>query len=219
MSTSSLDQELRIEGQDTISNIEDAFEHADVGFIRPLEKDRSKMIPLMVPLRSLVEWMHGEALQSLLDDFKSEDIDGMLFLRSEALQAEEESIARTYMFMDVAVNPRILGFFTVGTSHLHIPGYGSIPSELSSALNVSANTGCAPTYLISHVCAGTGSPIDLGTILNGAMSMIRYSWRTVGCKLIRLDCTDRMLHFYQSRGFTFIRKNEEKDLNQLLYIT
>lgn len=219
MSTNSLDQELKIEGHETVSNLIKAYDNADRGFLAPLEMERSSRVPVMVPLRSLTEWMHSDSIRSLLNDFISVDPDGASFLRCEALHAEEESIARTYLFMDISIKTKILAFFTIGTSHMYVPAFETLSDDMMCSLNVSSHTGYAPTYLISHLCTGTNSDISLSALFDSAMSMIRCSWKTVGCRLIRLDCSDSTIGFFESRGFTFIRKNDDKDLNQMLYVT
>ncbi|MBE6523877.1 MAG: hypothetical protein E7Z65_03260 [Thermoplasmata archaeon] len=196
-----------------------AYDNADRGFLAPLERERSSMVPVMVPLHSLTEWMHTDSVKSLLHSFRSLDQDGASFLRCEALHAEEEGIARTYLFMDISIRTKILAFFTIGTSHMYVPAFETLDEDLMSSMNVSARTGYAPTYLISHLCIGLDADIPMSALFDSAMSMIRCSWKTTGCRLIRLDCSDTTIGFFESKGFTYIRKNDDQDLNQMLYVT
>ena len=219
MSTKSLEQELTIEGIETISNIIYALESDRKGIWELLHPHSAEgsFVPLMVPLYSLIEWMHSESLKSILAEFESIDIDGMRYLKNEAVAMDEEGVARTYLFMDVLMKPRILGFFTVSTSHINVPEYEDIPIDLKLSLNIS-DSGCATTYLISHACNSVDANFPLELTIRSAMSIIYCSWKTIGCRIVRMDCTDEKRHFFEDLGFHFIRRNEDYDLNQMLFV-
>ena len=36
-----------------------------------------------------------------------------------------------------------------------------------------------------------------------------------GCRMVRLDCKDELVRYYESYGFQRIKKNQDKDLNQM----
>ena len=207
------DRALTIEGYETVSNAMKALWPST-----DLSCDSSYGIPLLVPLSSLAGWMDKHSIQSLLENFKSDDRKSDVFLRGQATDLDAHSVSKTYLFIDLYSEPRIVGFFTVGFGHICIPSYEEVPDELTSALNVSPSTGYAPTYVISHLCISSDSDLPPNVVLKAALSIINQSRIRVGCRTIRLDCQDSKIQFYEAMGFTFIRKNYGKDINHMLML-
>ena len=56
------------------------------------------------------------------------------------------------------------------------------------------------------------------TILEHAIDVIEEANLLVGCRLVRVDCVDKLICYYEDKGFRFIRKNADGDLNQMAYV-
>lgn len=208
------ERELTIEGYETVSNAMKALETSSkAGYV-----DHSFDPSLMIPLSSISQWMDKNSLQSLLDSFESDDCRGASFLRSQAMDLDSSGLSRTYLFLDLSVKPIIKGFFTVGFGHVNVPSYEEVSDDLVSALNLSPITGFAPTYVISHICVTPDKGLSLDEILQAALSIIDQSRIRIGCSTIRLDCDNELVRFYEDMGFTFIRKNRDRKLNQMLML-
>jgi hypothetical protein len=63
-----------------------------------------------------------------------------------------------------------------------------------------------------------GFPQSRSTLMNDAIDLIKDANLIVGCRLIRVDCDDKLVEYYSKFGFKSIRKNEDGDLNQMAYI-
>jgi len=172
----------------------------------------------IISLREAVDTWDPDQLDDLMGSFTSEDAEAVVFLKNYAIITDEESIARTYLFVVSEPEINIVGFFTIGTSHLSFANLEHLPPKLLSLLNISEQTGTAPTYLIAQACVSRDSPLDLDSVIGTAMSYIDQVRKNVGCRLVRMDCTDCMKDRLTRLGFTFIRKDSSGTLNQMICV-
>ena len=86
-------------------------------------------------------------------------------------------------------------------------------------MNIDPKSGVAQSYLIGQVSRSDLSPSGLGMeAINCAIDRIADAAKIVGCRMIRVDCKDELIPYYEKKGFKFIGKNQAHNLNQLVYI-
>lgn len=55
-------------------------------------------------------------------------------------------------------------------------------------------------------------------MLDQAIDMFKEGNNMFGCRVIRLDCKDRLLKYYEKNGFIPIGKNRDGTLNQMIIV-
>ena len=61
------------------------------------------------------------------------------------------------------------------------------------------------------------SPKGFGDVLiQDAVKLLRSAKSVVGCRMLRLDCTDELVSYYSRHGVVRIRRDDEQDLNQIM---
>ncbi len=64
-----------------------------------------------------------------------------------------------------------------------------------------------------------GSPKGFGKeLLSESLRRLTDANRIVGCRMVRLDCTDDLIGYYEGYGFILIGKNERENLNQMVIL-
>jgi hypothetical protein len=75
----------------------------------------------------------------------------------------------------------------------------------------------AQAYLLGQLVRSKDSPKGFGELLvDFAMKKVKEARGIVGCRVLRLDCADELVGYYERHGFSLIRKNGDKDLNQMV---
>ena len=86
-------------------------------------------------------------------------------------------------------------------------------------MNIDPESKIAQSYLIGQLSRSKLSPKGFGSMLMAdAMGLIGTANRIVGCRLVRVDCDDKLVGYYSCFGFRKLKKNGVGDLNQMAYI-
>ena len=168
-------------------------------------------------LSSLIN-RHGEAIASKLLGSFSPFIDTSAadFLTKKAISMEKKDLSRTFLALS-SDDGKILGFFTLGLKCIRIPDDSKLSKNVLKQCNIEDTTKVAQAFLLGQLARSSDSPKGFGDVLmDSAIMKLRTAKEIVGCRMLRLDCTDELLPYYLKHGFVMIRKNEDKDLNQML---
>ena len=138
------------------------------------------------------------------------------FLRENAISMEKRDLSRTYLAL-ASDKKTILGFVTVGMKCLLIPKENLLSRSELKDMNIDSKTGVAQAYLFGQLARSEKAPNGFGIdLVDFALTIFRNSKKNVGCHMVRLDCTDELIDYYEKRGFRLIRKNEDGELNQMM---
>lgn len=173
----------------------------------------------VVSLSSLLA-EYGETISSeILKDFDSyADKTTSEFLWEKAIPMEKRDLSRTYLAFNDS-DKSLLGFVSIGMKCIRIPEENLLSKNLLRQCNIDDSVGVAQAYLLGQLARSKGSPKGFGdALIDLAIGKVREAKEIVGCRVLRLDCTDELLSYYEKHGFTLIRKNLDKDLNQMVII-
>jgi len=150
----------------------------------------------------------------LLDDFKcSRNKDSEYFLKNLAPRHERRDISRTYLLID-ADKPKIIGYFTLALKCLNMDK-ADLRKDISELMNL--NEGIAQAYMLGQLARADDAEKGSGkSMLDEALRIFAEGKNMFGCRMVRLDCKDELIGYYTEQGFQKIRKNIEKDLNQMV---
>ena len=169
-------------------------------------------IPLSKLLSLYGEEMVAEKLKSFIPH---KDSSTGSFLREKAIMMEKKDLSRT--FLAVSKSHHILGFVTLGMKCLTIPKDNLLSNNVMSDMNIDKKTGVAQSYLLGQLARSVDSPSGIGkNFLDYAISKFKASKENVGCRMVRLDCTDDLINYYTKNRFRPICKNSDGDLNQMM---
>lgn len=165
----------------------------------------------------LTEYGDQETMAMISDFVCTKDHDREVFLRENAIMMEKKAMSRTYVA--VTEDVRIIGYFTVGMKCMSVPDDVPISVSLKKKLNVNNETGIAQMYLLGQLARSDDSEQGVGAkLLDDALDIIHQAFVAVGCRAVRVDCADDLVHYYRDHGFTFINRNPDDDLNRLVTI-
>jgi len=171
-------------------------------------------------LNKLMAEMDEKKLRALLMSFKcSAEPAAEHFLKKTAFKHDRESISRTYLAIgeDESGSDAVIGFFTLAIKCLSVDEYDPIPKDILKQMNV--NNKIAQSYLLGQLAKADGVEKGFGKeMIRQALNAFAKGKETFGCRVVRLDCKDRMIDYYESCGFSFIRKNIDHQLNQMVAI-
>jgi predicted GNAT family N-acyltransferase len=136
------------------------------------------------------------------------------FSKKISTRHDLRDISRTYLLIDDEDDEqRILGYFTLAMKCLSFNETDMDPSVIEL---MNLNEGVAQAYLIGQLARADDATPGLGRLmLNHALETFSEGKSRFGCRMVRLDCRDELIDYYTSYGFQHIRKNHEKDLNQM----
>ena len=98
-----------------------------------------------------------------------------------------------------------------------VPDNVPISNNLRRKMNVNNERGIAQMYLLGQLARSDDSEQGTGAmLLEDAFRVLHQAFMTVGCRVVRVDCADHLVPYYDSHGFTFINKNEDENLNRLV---
>lgn len=168
------------------------------------------------PLADMLERYGKENLESLLSSYKAaRDSATEAFLRHKAIEMELRDLCRTYLA--VSNDPRILGFVSIGIKCLSVPERNQLSGKVLKSMNIETGSGVAQSYLLGQLSRSEDSPKGLGhELLDVAFEKLDAAKRLVGCRMVRLDCHDELIPYYQAHGSRLITKNAEGTLNQMM---
>ncbi|MCL2031806.1 MAG: hypothetical protein FWG96_00805 [Methanomassiliicoccaceae archaeon] len=164
--------------------------------------------------------MSESELRSLLSSFRcSAEPAAENFLNRIAVMHEKNGISRTYLFLE-ETDPGvdiIKGFFTLAVKCLAVDEHHSIPEDVLMQMNI--DRGVAQAYLLGQLAKADGTEKGFGReMIERAFDIFSKGNEMFGCKVIRLDCKDRLKEYYESCGFTLTGKNHNGTLNQMVAI-
>ena len=172
----------------------------------------------LIPLLTLLEkYPESDVATKLLGFHCSRDDDRESYLHNKAIPMEKRAMSRTYLA--VSKEHGIVGYFSIGMKCMGVPDDVPISRNLRRKMNINDETGIAQMYLLGQFARSDDSEPGTGSrLLNDALDIIHGAYIAVGCRVIRVDCADDLIPYYESHGFTFINKNEDKNLNRLVVL-
>ena len=165
-------------------------------------------------LKELMTLLSKNEISSMLSDFTcSRNKDSENFLRNISLRHEKKDISRTYLTINLD-EERILGYATLALKCLSL-NETNLDPDIVRSMNL--NEGVAQAYLLGQLARADDATPGLGkTMLDEALKVFSLGKKKFGCRMARLDCKDELVGYYESYGFLHIRKDQKKDLNQMV---
>ena len=167
------------------------------------------------------------ALSELMSKYREEDLDVILseyrsvresdtedFLHTKAIPMEKRDLSRTFIAM--TPDMRILGYVSLSIKCMRVPEDTPLSRNVQRQINVDSRTRVAQSYLIGQLSRSADAPKGLGAeLIRVAMRRIQNSKMNVGCRMVRLDCRDELVPYYQGQGFRMVAHDGES-LNQMM---
>lgn len=157
----------------------------------------------------------GEDMTSdILSGFRcSMDSDREAYLHEKAVMMEKKAMSRTYVAL--TEDDDVVGYFSVGMKCMAVPKDVPISNSLRRKLNVNNETGIAQMYLLGQLARSDDSEQGIGSrLLDDALDIIHRAYVAVGCRAVRVDCSDDLVGYYMEHGFTFVNRTD--GLNRLV---
>ncbi len=176
-------------------------------------------MPTMVSLTELILTL-GESnvcdlLQTYVSAHEKENPDVSAYLRENAIPMEKRDLSRTYL--SVTEDLEILGFVTLGIKCMTIPEDSLLSNSVQRQMNIEHETRVAQAFLLGQLSRSEASVSGQGReFMAFAMEMLTEAKKIVGCRMVRLDCKDDLIGYYESLGFRLVGKNKNKGLNQMI---
>lgn len=169
------------------------------------------------PLLLLLDLVGESKIKSLLMDFHcTRDQDREEYLHTKAIVMEKKSVSRTYLAIE---NDKVVGYFTIGLKCMKVPEDVSLSNTIHKRMNIDHKSGVAQSYLLGQIGRDDSSSKGLGKkLLDQSIQRVMNANRIVGCRMIRLDCTDDLTDYYEDNGFIKISKNNNSNLNQMVML-
>ncbi len=168
-------------------------------------------------------------LSSLLDDLGEDSVTTLFsgyraamdssvdeFLMDRAVMMEKKQECRTYIAVDIEQGS-MLGFFALAMRCLEIPDECGLSNSMLKKLNRSEGN-VAQAFLLGQLSRSESMKGFGMTLMDEALTRIREANAIIGCRVVRLDCADELIGYYQEYGFHFVKKNPDKDLNQMIML-
>ena len=171
-----------------------------------------------IPLRELIGQDDG-SLQSILEGYHDcIGSDQEMFLKEKAIMMEKKNMCRTYLAIDGS--RAILGYFSIGLRCMKIPRKDDGNEDrFNTKMNIDPDSRVAQSYLIGQLSRSRDAPKGFGkTMMDEAVNLIMDANTIVGCRLVRVDCDDKLIGYYSRYGFRPVKKNDDGDLNQMAYV-
>lgn len=150
----------------------------------------------------------------------SKESDAEAYLRNNSVEFENNGISRTYLLLERNNSEKdvIKGYFTLTIKCFKIDKMQEqrIPNDLRTLFN--EDRGIAQAYLLGQLAKADDAEDGLGKIMiDRVLEIFKKSHDTVGCRVVRLDCKDALIRYYEKCGFIHIGKLD-KELNQMVMI-
>lgn len=169
----------------------------------------------IIPLRILISTLQQDRVHDILSKFTCTRDEGVQrYLRNNAISHEKRHVSRSYLVVNKS--NEIAAYFTIAISSISAENV-NCSRKIRQNLNINENT--AQTYLIGQIGKSDGQPKGIGRLaLRYAINLINDLNLKIGCKVIRVDCADVLMDYYEQNGFTFIKRAESNSLNQMVKI-
>ncbi|MDO5852805.1 MAG: hypothetical protein Q4Q62_01830 [Thermoplasmata archaeon] len=161
-----------------------------------------------------------DVIQGLFDEFScSRNPEVESYLHHSAIMMEKKDLSRTYLVFD-AESGMLIGFFSLGIRCMTVdPKNKSISESFRKRMNVDSDTSVAQAYLLGQLARNDGSPKGYGKeMVDEALEVMHQCKERVGCRLVRVDCDDDLIPYYESLGFTLVVRNGPKNLCQMVTV-
>ena len=170
-------------------------------------------------LGNLIDCLGKDTVLKILSTFKSRtESDTESFLRDKAIEMEMRDVSRTYIGLS-SDGLTVLGYITVSIKCLRVPERNMLSGKTLKQMNIDGKTGIAQSYLIGQLSRSKGAPSGFGGVLmDVAFERLRVAKKNVGCRLVRLDCHEELVPYYQKYGFKRVSVNEKGLLNQMMLV-
>lgn len=170
---------------------------------------------ILAQLSDILDIQGEKNTLEILESFHCKrDPDREDYLHNKAVMMEKKCMSRTY----IAINEEgiIMGFFSVGMKCMKVPDNVVMSNTTRKKMNIDKKTGVAQSYLLGQIGRDDCSPKGFGEyLLTQSLDRLTEANRIVGCRTVRLDCTDALIPYYQNRGFIKVNRNEADSLNQM----
>ncbi len=175
------------------------------------------MMSSIFRLSDLLEAYDEQETLEILSSFKcSRDRDLEGFLKKKAIFHDRKDISKTYLHIDLKER-KIQGYFTLAMKCMTIDEDMSIDDDILKLMN--ADRGIAQAYLIGQLSKTDGGEKELGKkMIKQALQIFQRGKESFGCHVVRLDCKNELVSYYENEGFICIGKNKRGDLNQMVII-
>lgn len=170
-------------------------------------------------LSDILKEYGDDKTRELLSSFHcSRDKDLESFLHDKAIPQDKRHTSRTYVLIDdVGGMKTVTGYFTLALKCMTIHDGLSLSNTLKKRMNV--NNGVAQSYLIGQLSKADGGQSGKGLkMIEQAMQIFQEGKGLFGCCVVRLDCKDELVSYYEGARFKCIGKNKEGNLNQMIFI-
>jgi predicted GNAT family N-acyltransferase len=172
-------------------------------------------------LRDVISDGKEDKVKSLLSSFRcSLDRDAERYLKEKAIEHDIRGISRTYLAVDEGETPEddtVVGYFTVAVKCLSVKENHNISAEIADKMNI--DRGTAQAYLLGQLAKADGTGKGFGKeMMDRAVDIFIEANRALGCRVIRLDCKDRLVGYYGECGFVPVGKTKDGILNQMIRI-
>lgn len=170
-------------------------------------------------MSDFLEQLGKEAVSKVLSTFESKiESDTEKFLREKAIEMELRDVSRTYLALS-SDGFTVLGFITISIKCLGVPKENLLSGKILKHMNIDGTTGVAQSYLIGQLSRSKDSPSGFGEVLiDAALQHIRIAKVHVGCRLVRLDCHEELIGYYEKYGFKLVSDNQKGSLYQMLMV-
>lgn len=173
------------------------------------------------------------SLRDLLRDFDESEVDSRLrqfvctrdhdredFLHNKAIVFEKKGMARTYL---AVADKMIAGYFTLSTRCLRVPDDRNVAKSLSKKMNIDPDNNVAQSYLLGQLGRADYSYKGMGAdLLEDAVELIKQANGIVGCRVIRVDCLDELIPYYEQHDFKYLcitdPTEDKPPINQMVQI-
>ena len=175
----------------------------------------TKIVPLHELILQIGEPAVNRMVQGYVSAHEAENAEISAYLREKAILMEKKDQSRTYV--GFTKDNEILGFVTLGIKCMTIPADNSLSNSTLKRMNIEAGSWVAQAFLLGQLSrSDISSPGQGQEFLAFALERLGEAKEIVGCRLVRLDCKDGLISYYESLGFIFVGKNEAKNLNQMI---
>ena len=144
---------------------------------------------------------------------------------------EKNSAQQGYCFREKEHGQNLSGHYGWHDSWLLHP-FHQVPSclrrsddskSLCKKMNIDPNNNIAQSYLLGQLGRADYSYKGMGAdLLEDAMDIIKQVNEMVGCRVVRVDCLDELIPYYEQHGFRFLCVTDPTDdkppINQMIQI-
>ena len=171
----------------------------------------------IISLSDLLEQMGEGIVSKMLSTFKTiAESDTESFLREKAIEMEKRDVSRTYIGI-TSDGITVLGYITISIKCLRVPSENLLSGKTLKHMNIDGETGIAQSYLIGQLSRSKASDRGFGeALMDAAFEHLGEAKRKVGCRLVRLDCHEELVPYYQKHGFKLVSANEDGSLTQMI---